>query len=239
MLHTNFQGHQLFWFQRRRFFKVLSYIGMAAILVMWHKPFVYSLSFPITWRLHMKLGFISLAVSKIKKLENVESGWPWTEVNEWPWPLIFTASSNFDNIDYNSFRNIHYFIFLPYKSLGDQTWSCHKIGQCQSRVIIWTVLEPPMIHTNCQGHRFFGSREEDFLRFLPCMGMAAILVMWPGPFEQTLVPPSYEGSTWYLASIGLAVSKEMKFANVDLNDLGPRSMNDLDLYSYKFIYSFS
>ena len=36
----------------------------------------------------------------------------------------------------------------------------------------------------------FWSWDEDFLRFLPYMGMAAILVMWPGPFEQTFVPPS-------------------------------------------------
>ena len=41
-----------------------------------------------------------------------------------------------------------------------------------------------MLHTKFQGHRPFGSREKDFLRFLPYMGMAAILVMWPGPFEQ-------------------------------------------------------
>ena len=34
------------------------------------------------------------------------------------------------------------------------------------------------------------------------MGMAASLVMWPGPFEQTYVPPSQGGSIWNLASIG-------------------------------------
>ena len=32
-----------------------------------------------------------------------------------------------------------------------------------------------MLHTKFQGHRPFGSEEEDFLRFLPYMGMAAIL----------------------------------------------------------------
>ena len=26
------------------------------------------------------------------------------------------------------------------------------------------------------------------------MGMAAILVMWPGPFEQTFIPPSHGDS---------------------------------------------
>ena len=41
-----------------------------------------------------------------------------------------------------------------------------------------------MLHTKFQGYRPFDSGEEDFLKFLPYMGMAAILVMWPGPFEQ-------------------------------------------------------
>ena len=43
------------------------------------------------------------------------------------------------------------------------------------------------------------------------MGMAAILVMWPGPFEQTFVPPSHGDSIWNLASIGLVVSEEKMF----------------------------
>ena len=34
-----------------------------------------------------------------------------------------------------------------------------------------------MLHTNFQGHWHFDSGEEDFLRFLPYIGVAAILVM--------------------------------------------------------------
>ena len=34
-----------------------------------------------------------------------------------------------------------------------------------------------MLHAKFQDHRTSGSVEEDFLRFLPYMGMAAILVM--------------------------------------------------------------
>ena len=34
-----------------------------------------------------------------------------------------------------------------------------------------------MLHAKFQDHRTSGSREEDYLRFLPYMGMAAILVM--------------------------------------------------------------
>ena len=46
------------------------------------------------------------------------------------------------------------------------------------------------------------------------MGMAAILVMWPGPFEQTFIPPSHGSSTWNLASTDPVVSEEM-FENDD------------------------
>ena len=34
-----------------------------------------------------------------------------------------------------------------------------------------------MLHAKFQDHRTSGSGKEDFLRFLPYMGMAAILVM--------------------------------------------------------------
>ena len=47
------------------------------------------------------------------------------------------------------------------------------------------------------------------------MGMAAILVMWPGPFEQTFVPPSHGSSIWNLASFGPVVLEEKMFENVD------------------------
>ena len=43
------------------------------------------------------------------------------------------------------------------------------------------------------------------------MGMAAILVTWPGLFEQTFVPPSHGDSIWNLASNGPVVSEEKMF----------------------------
>ena len=43
------------------------------------------------------------------------------------------------------------------------------------------------------------------------MGMAAILVMWPGPFEQTFVPPSHGESIWNLASLRRVLSEEKLF----------------------------
>ena len=41
------------------------------------------------------------------------------------------------------------------------------------------------------------------------MGMVAILVMWPGLFEQTFVPPSHGDFIWNFASIGPVVSEKM------------------------------
>ena len=43
------------------------------------------------------------------------------------------------------------------------------------------------------------------------MHMAAILVMWPGLFEQTFVPPSHGGFIWNLPLIGQAVSEDKMF----------------------------
>ena len=43
------------------------------------------------------------------------------------------------------------------------------------------------------------------------MGMAASLVMWPGPFEQSFVPPSHRSSIWSLTLIGPVVSEEKMF----------------------------
>ena len=54
------------------------------------------------------------------------------------------------------------------------------MGQGQPREIIWitlVVLTYTMLHTKFQGHGSIGSGEEDFLRFLPYMGMVAMLVM--------------------------------------------------------------
>ena len=84
------------------------------------------------------------------------------------------------------------------------------------------------MHTNIQGHWPFGSREEDFFRFLPYMAMAATLVMWPGPLEQTFVPPSHKSSIWNLTLIGPVVSEEKMF-----KECGRRQRTTEAYLSYK------
>ena len=63
------------------------------------------------------------------------------------------------------------------------------------------------------------------------MGMAAILVMWPEPFEQLFVPPIPGGYIWNLVTIGPVVSEEKSFEIVDgrrrtTDDDGRRTMTD-------------
>ena len=53
------------------------------------------------------------------------------------------------------------------------------------------------------------------------MGMAAILVMRPGPFEQIFVPPFHGGSIWNLSLIGQVVSEEKMFKECGWQTDGP------------------
>ena len=85
-----------------------------------------------------------------------------------------------------------------------QIWPWRKVGQSQPRIIIWNKLErptAPMLHTKSKGHWLSGSGEEDFKGVLPYMDVAAILVMWQEPFEQTFVPASLGVSIWNLSLI--------------------------------------
>ena len=106
----------------------------------------------------------------------------------------------------------------PCRSIRKQIWLCHKNGR-QYSVIIWTnlvVLEYPLLYTKFQSHRPIGSKEGDFLRFLPYMGLEAMLVMWPRIFEHIFIPTSHGGSIWNLASNGLVFFFwEKKFDNVE------------------------
>ena len=47
------------------------------------------------------------------------------------------------------------------------------------------------------------------------MGMAAILVMWPGTIEHTFVPPSHRSSIWNLTLIGQWFPRRRGLKSVD------------------------
>ena len=88
------------------------------------------------------------------------------------------------------------------------------MGQGQPRVIIWTtmvVLPYTMLHTKFQGHWSTGSGEEDFLRFLPYMGMAAMLVMWLNSFVKNFIPILPQAFIWILVPNDPTVFEKNKF----------------------------
>ena len=62
-----------------------------------------------------------------------------------------------------------------------------------------------MLYTKIQPQSFLGSGEENFLVFLPCMGIAAIVFDGAGPFEQTGNTLLTEGPMWNLVKIAQAV----------------------------------
>ena len=79
-------------------------------------------------------------------------------------------------------------------------------------VIIWTnlvLLEHPMLHTKFQGRQPFGSGE-DFLRFLPYMGMAAISSCDQDRLNKLSSPHPIE-APYEISLIGPVVSEEKMF----------------------------
>ena len=80
--------------------------------------------------------------------------------------------------------------------------------------------------------------EKIFEGFLPYMGVAAILVMWPASCHQIFISLYLKAFIQNLIQIGTVVSEKIRFEFLYVHDLGPRSKNDLDLqYSHTFIYS--
>ena len=80
--------------------------------------------------------------------------------------------------------------------------------------------------------------EKIFEGFLPYMGVGAILVMLPASCHQIFISLYLKACIQNLAQIGTVVSEKIRFEFLCVQDIGPRSSNDLDLqYSYTFIYS--
>ena len=88
------------------------------------------------------------------------------------------------------------------------------MGQGQTTDLIWitlVVLTYMMLHTKFQGHESIGSGVEDFLRFLPYMGMVAMLVMWPNSFVQIFIPILPQAFIWTLVPNNPTVFEKNKF----------------------------
>ena len=107
-----------------------------------------------------------------------------------------TASTNLDITDNNSFWKLLCFTVFQYKSIRDQIWPFRKIGQGQPSVFIWinlVVLQQPMLHTNFQCYRAFGSGG-DFLRFLAHLSWRLTSWAYRMGLEPASVRPSVRAS---------------------------------------------
>ena len=168
----------------------------------------------------------------------------WTKVIEWPWPLVLiklhvfillAPSINFYIIStaiISEKWKFHCFNFFPYKSIGNQIWPCRKIGHGQPRGIISTdvlVLEYSLLQSKFHDYWPFCSREDFFKGFYYIWAWRP---SWSCDVKQLYThfhSPSHGGSTCNFALISLAVPKEKLIEMLKMGDLGPRSMNDLDL----------
>ena len=75
-------------------------------------------------------------------------------------------------------------VYGPYKCMGKQIWRGKKVKR-QHRTIILAILADvlsPIICAKIRAQDLFGFGEEDFKRFLPYMGIAAILINGQQPF---------------------------------------------------------
>ena len=164
---------------------------------------VIKFSFSCTWKLTYKIwlkwpsGFLETKVLIfICKC-------PGAKDKKWHWPSILTyfhkfnkmsAPTNFQVTGCNRFsEKIHCFhFFFLQKSLCYQSWPCRKIGQGQPRVIIGQTIMGWSPRCYIPSFVEIGppvSGKKIFWVFLPYMGVAAILVMWPRCHDQNFVPP--------------------------------------------------
>ena len=70
-----------------------------------------------------------------------------------------------------------------------------------------------------------------FKGVLPYVGIAAILVMGPASCHQVFISLYLKALIKKLVQIGKVVSEKIRFEFLYVNDLGPRSRNDLHIFN--------
>ena len=91
-------------------------------------------------------------------------------------------------------------LLVTYRSRSTQGHHLNKLGSTRAADAAYQVS---------RSSAFWFQRRRFLKVFTIYMGMVAILVMWPGQFEQAFVPPSHGDSIWNLALISPPVSEEM------------------------------
>ena len=99
--------------------------------------------------------------------------------------IRFNISSENNDFGFNRIQNINFSKIIPFKCIRKQIWPWLKVGQGQPRIIVWTNLVGPTPQRYIPSPKvicLLVLEKKIFKLFLPYMGVAAILVMWPGPF---------------------------------------------------------
>ena len=115
------------------------------------------------------------------------------------------------------------FNFFPYKSIGDHIWPCRKIGWGQSRGIILTNLELAAAYQVSWLSLSISVPEKILKGFYHIWAWGPSWSCDINHLYTHFHSPSHGGSTWNLASISLAVSKEKKLRWAKTHLICPKS----------------
>ena len=111
--------------------------------------------------------------------------------------------------------HLKFWTFVPYKCIGKQTWPRLKKAKCQyTTTILATLVDlpSPKIYAKIQPQGILGFGEEDFWRFLPYMGMAA-MYMDRNHFSNVSFPCPRETPNQIWATLGLRLGRShLKFS---------------------------
>ena len=105
--------------------------------------------------------------------------------------------------------------FHPCRSIR-KDWPCHKYVNVNpvSSYELGSTWVPDAVYQVSRSSAL-GSKEGDFWRFLPYIGLEVILVTWQGIFAHFFIPTSHGGSIWNLSSNSHVFFEEKKFENVE------------------------
>ena len=112
----------------------------------------------------------------------VQNEWPWMkgQLDLWCCLIRFNISCKYYDFHLNSYRNMDILRFLQYKYIRNQTGIAVKkvkVNQDSSFVQIRQGQHPQCYIPSPKAIGLLVPEKEIFKRFLPYMGMAAILVM--------------------------------------------------------------
>ena len=137
------------------------------------------------------------------------------------------------------------FTFFPYKSKRDQIWYCRKLGLGHPRVIIWT--NQVVLEYQCciQTFKLIDLLVPEKMIFWGFYHIWAWRPSWSCDLHRLIklsfpYPIKAPHTIWLQSDKQFQRKRNLDLAMWNLTDLGPRSMNDIELwYSYKFMSSFS